>query len=97
MFRFSNLLAIAVFCAGATVPVWGQQSERAQEAAALPEGHWAGAYLGANIRIWIAPQAGFVFEPQGCMGTMATDDRTTVTCRTKPSRCRSVSTWASQP
>ena len=37
MFRFSNLLVIAVFCAGATVPVWSQQSERAREAAALPE------------------------------------------------------------
>ncbi len=40
MFRFARLLAIAVFCAGATVSVWGQgqQNNRAREAAALPEG-----------------------------------------------------------
>ena len=49
MFRFSNFLAIAVFCAGATVPVWGQQSERAREAAALPEG--AGKQMVATVCI----------------------------------------------
>ncbi len=39
MFRFSNLLAIGVlFGAVAVVPLQGQMSERAQEAAALPEG-----------------------------------------------------------
>ena len=40
MLRISSLVSVALFCAGAFTFVWGQgqQAERAQQAAALPEG-----------------------------------------------------------
>jgi len=40
-----------------------------READSLPDGHWAGAYPGVHVRLWVAPNAGFVYEFEGCLGT----------------------------
>jgi len=43
------------------------------ETAELPAEHWAGEYyagdgLGVNLSLYLAPEAGFVFEWHGCLG-----------------------------